>query len=185
MGAYPFSAKKKKIRYDFGTGRVRVQYEVKPNGVVLGLKLQPYLASQPLDSYLLQPDSLSSALCLSLPPPPVSSTFLCSLSLSLLSVFSPLLFVSVSVSAHLRALYRRSFRSTKQFCTAGRESLSLTFSFYSFSFLIPIWRTCSFLDWFGWWNLGKVWFLCYFILLEFYFILNTYCIYSFECWFVI
>ena len=119
--AYPFSAKKNNFWYGFGTGRVRVgsdqvrvRYGAKPNGVVFGLKLQPYLASQPLDSYLsLQPDSLSSALCLSLPPPPVSL------------VFSPLLSVSVSaLGKRLRATERKKIWSSDTPPECGVESLS-------------------------------------------------------------
>jgi hypothetical protein len=75
--AYLFSAKKKNFRY--GSGQFR--YGAKPKRRRLGWKLK-FLSHSTRFSSSLQTDSLSSALCLSLPPPPVSL------------VLSPLLSVS-------------------------------------------------------------------------------------------
>uniref|UniRef100_A0A2N9HT70 Transmembrane protein n=1 Tax=Fagus sylvatica TaxID=28930 RepID=A0A2N9HT70_FAGSY len=79
----PVFGQKKKIRYVLvGSGQVRA--EIKRRRFRLKTEAPFSFSATPFSSLSLQPDSLSSALCFSLPPPPVSS------------VFSPLLSVTVS-----------------------------------------------------------------------------------------
>jgi hypothetical protein len=89
--AYPISAKKKisgtvlvRVRYGSGTGRAKTPpFSVNLNLNIFSLTFLSHSISRRLVS---APDSLSSTLCLSLPPPPVSSVSALLCSLSLLSV---------------------------------------------------------------------------------------------------
>ena len=167
----------------FGTGRAKTP----PFSVNLKLKyLLPHL-SQSLDLTPLGLYSRFSLLySLFLTSSIAGELGLCSLSLlcSLLSVSTRR--VSLLCSPSVSALGKR-----KGICSAllyffllqlrSWLSLSLTFSFYSFSFLFfSFFLYYSFsvlmaICWFGWWNLGKLWFLCYIKVAIVN--VNTYCIY--------
>jgi hypothetical protein len=75
LHAYPrhtrFQPQKKKIRYGFGTGRVR--YGAKPKRRRFRLKTEALFSFSATPITAGKLGSLSSALCLSLPPPPVNS----------------------------------------------------------------------------------------------------------------